>query len=125
MGNDLTEFGTMSLGKLIDALESQEMAASVYFDFGGLVPLRCASYRGYYDHLALSFGTGRQNIADILTVLRAADGATFQGYKGGDYTMSRETPIWVAQPGDWTSTAIVSVYGDRDIVYIVTQHVNK
>ncbi len=56
------------------------------------------SYRGYYDELAfepqddVSFG-------EMLAHAKAAMGATFTGYKGGEYTMESYTPCWIAEYG--------------------------
>lgn len=36
---------------------------------------------------------------DLLAVLKLANGKYFQGYRGGDFTMGKTTPIWVANYG--------------------------
>ncbi|MES2339316.1 MAG: hypothetical protein V4537_14575 [Pseudomonadota bacterium] len=57
------------------------------------------SYRGYYDQLAF---VPAENVAvrTMLMVARAAVGQTFQGYKGGDYTMGFDTMTHIANWGD-------------------------
>lgn len=81
------------LQDLIEWLEKQPPELRVPHGFGS--PM---SYRGYYDELAfepkddVSFG-------EMLTHAKAALGATFTGYKGGEYTMEGYTPCWIAEYG--------------------------
>lgn len=56
------------------------------------------SFRGDYMDLAFEPCTDAK-VADILDVLRSAVGETFQGYKGGDYSMDRYSQVWVAPYG--------------------------
>ena len=56
------------------------------------------SYRGYYDELAIEPG-GTATVADAVAMLEESIGATFEGYKGGDYTMYGHTPVWSAPYG--------------------------
>lgn len=124
-----TYHGTLTLGGVIKLLEGcDEAAAPVYFDFGNCRPSILRSYRGDYSHLALGFDVGDgarrpHNVADVLKTLRDADGATFEGYKGGDYKMTRDTPLWVANNGDWTSTAVVGVDEEAHAVFLLTARV--
>ena len=81
------------LQDLIEWLEKQPPELRVPHGFGS--PM---SYRGSYDELAfepkddVSFG-------EMLTHAKAALGATFTGYKGGEYTMESYTPCWIAEYG--------------------------
>lgn len=108
----------MTLGEFIQALEAVDPLSSIYFEFACCPPTEFDSYRGYYDHLALGFagdyGAKGQTVADLLEQARKALGAEFTGWKGGDYTMHEDTPLWVANPGNTGSTAIVGV---REVVY--------
>jgi hypothetical protein len=67
-----------------------------------IVPLGFAnphSYRG--DYMDLAFEPVRDiSIGDMLAAARSALGETFEGWKGGDYTMSGWTSCWIAQYGD-------------------------
>jgi hypothetical protein len=123
-----SSFGTIELGELISQLEACHPKARVWFDFCGFAPSGLNSYRGYYDHLALEWvhysGDVHPNVDSVLATLRAAIGATFQGYKGGDYRMDSTTPVWVSNWGRTDdNTVILGVYpfDDRD-VYIVTSN---
>lgn len=54
-------------------------------------------------------------VAELLLALRLADGATFEGYKGGQYLMDQETNLWVSEYGCVESLRISSLedLGDR------------
>ena len=122
-----TAFGTTSLGALIDALMGCEYGAKVQFDFCYLAPTALASYRGYYDHLALGWTEGSRDwptVSDIVDRLQSAIGKEFEGWKGGEYTMDRDTPIWVANPGQTGSTGIVGIKEQGEYaVILLTTHV--
>lgn len=89
-----------TLGMLIDVLAARAPDQHVWFDFGQLVPTDVDSYRGYYDHLAIGFAEDMApTVGAFLPKLRDAVGAKFHGYKGGEYRMTRDTPLWAAKPG--------------------------
>lgn len=113
----------MRLGNIIDALATAKPEAEVQFDFGGFGPTGVDSYRGYYSDLALSYDdqVGMLNAGDLLKELRAADGAVFTGYKGGDYRMNRSTPVWVANWGRCHGVAVVAVEDQEWRVLLRTQ----
>lgn len=121
----MTAFGTMSLGELIDKLKAAEPGSTAWYDFGHLRPSKIRSYRGYYDHLALGWDnkSDAPKVEDLIRDLEAADGGTYSGWKGGDYTMDLDTPIWADNAGDASSTAIVDVKVDAVSVKIVTKRV--
>lgn len=122
-----TEFGTTNLGTLMDALLLEADEARVQFDFCYLAPTTLASYRGYYDHLAIGWTADFRDwpkVGDIVKRLKSAIGQTFDGWKGGEYAMDRDTPIWVANPGHTGSTGIIGVKRDGEYgVIILTTHV--
>lgn len=100
------------LGKLIDSLRAvRDQQKSLSFDFGGFVPHSINSYRGYYNHLAISYvGPEKEcTVAMLLKVTEDALGRVYSGYKGGDFRMHMETPVWASNRGECHSTAIVSV----------------
>lgn len=112
---ELTPFGTASLGGLIDALKPFNGESVVECDFAGFVPdlESIGSWRGVYAHLAIGFEQthwiNRPTVAALRTALEAVVGNTYEGYKGGSYRMDRDTPIWMDNRGQATSTAIVGV----------------
>jgi hypothetical protein len=86
----------MTLGKLIDVLAQMPPDTKV-------ANLRDAhSYRGYYSDLAFEWtSTDKQTAAELLAQCQACMGEVFTGYKGGEFQMGRNTPIWIAS---WGST---------------------
>ena len=101
----------LNLGELITRLSECPKDSQVVFDFGGLHPTQCDSYRGYYSDLAVGFsGEGpRPSVALVIAMLKSAIGRTFTGWKGGDYRMTKKSLVWVANPGDTSDTVITSV----------------
>lgn len=137
----------MNLGELIDALDAApDRAARVYVD--NKPPVDLASYRGYYDQLAIQCdgvgwdrtetddpGEGFEvageasrylgsyyqpgahsvrivkdpTVADLLAALHLADGETFEGYKGGQYTMGRTTDVWASEYGECSQLLLSSL----------------
>jgi hypothetical protein len=83
----------MTLGDLISALESLPEGSEV--DGIG----KPHSYRGYYEDLAFQRIRDKRKASEVLSDAKAAMGEVFQGYKGGDYMMGKQTPIWVAAYG--------------------------
>lgn len=116
---ETTMFGTTSLGCLRSILKRMELDDQVVFDFCCTSPHSIHSYRGWYDHLALGWSYDKiMRIGDFSEMLSGAVGKTFGGWKGGDYRMDDETPIWVDNAGDASGTAIVGaeIWGGRLII---------
>lgn len=117
----------MRLGDLIDTLEQFDPTLPVIFSDGSH-PLRLASWRGVYAELSLepvkyegdvALGT----VGELLKEARRADGATFQGYKGGDYRMSRDTPVWADAYGEYDHNIITGVQLVDGILVLNRVHV--
>lgn len=99
---------TLVLGELIEELEKHPDTARVRFDFANFEPNGFCSYRGFYDHLSLMYRRSHSaTIGELLAAARNAVGGTFSGWKGGEFTMGRGTPIWVSDSGDSDGTTII------------------
>lgn len=83
----------MTLEELITALESHDQAKVVPHGFANP-----HSYRGDYCDLAFE-PAANVTVGSMLNAARSALGETFQGYKGGDYTMADYTDCWLAEWG--------------------------
>lgn len=59
------------------------------------------SYRGFYEDLAFQSSRDGATISasSLLDVCKSCIGRKFMGYKGGEYVMSEDTPLWVAEYG--------------------------
>ena len=114
----------MTIGGFIQALKQAKRDAfghydnpgelHVYFDFGRLVPTTFASYRGYYDQLALGYrdldySTEPIEIDSLINKAEIASESIYTGWKGGEFKMYPSTKLWAANSGDDTGTKVVGV----------------
>lgn len=86
----------MKLGRLIEMLAAHPDRCDDLAPWGLANP---HSYRGYYDQLAFEPTVG-VTIGAMLADARNSVGSTFEGWKGGSYTMDVDTEVWVAESGD-------------------------
>jgi len=93
------ETDTVTLGQLIDSLAAADPDTLVPNGFG-----EANSWRGMYAHIAFEPRTNAR-LGDMLDEARSAVGKIFEGFKGGDFLMSRSTPCHIAPYGQ---------YGDDD-----------
>jgi hypothetical protein len=83
----------MTLDELIAALEAADPALVLRDGF-----TNPHSYRGIYADLA--FEPARNvTVGEMLADARSALGATYQGWKGGDYTMTGWADCWLSEEG--------------------------
>lgn len=58
------------------------------------------SYRGYYDEISFEPVQGITVTAgELVKVVEDAIDKTFYGWKGGEYLMDADTPIWISSEG--------------------------
>ncbi|HYD92347.1 MAG TPA: hypothetical protein VEA37_12770 [Flavobacterium sp.] len=124
--NSFSNSPQLSLGVLIDEIKKAGLTKdngepkAIEYDFGTAFPTTLDSWRGSYSELALGYSLSGYDKHDakkptaeqILKELESAIGKTFEGWKGGDFTMSKDTPVWVANPGNSGDTAIIGVLND-------------
>jgi hypothetical protein len=122
----------LTLGELILKLEpivknqKEGEEATVRYDFEYLFPTSIDSWRGSYDELALNFEThgNEMSVSDFLKMLKDCIGKKFIGYKGGEYTMHKGTPIWVANHSHSGNTAVIDVVDNDYEVILITGYRN-
>lgn len=88
----------LTLGKFIAELEKVPAGTQVRFADGSY-PANPHSYRGYYSDLAFEEVDNPQTAGELLRECREANGRDFTGYKGGDFRMHNDTPLWGAERG--------------------------
>lgn len=113
------------LGELILKLEAVEKKdLRVCFDFENAHPTHLGSWRGSYCELAIRFEFEGSclTVVDFLKKLHEAVGATYEGYKGGEFTMGKNTPVWVANYGNSGNTAVVGIIDTGYQVIIETKY---
>lgn len=116
--------GQLTIRQLISELERCSTDKPVYAAFDGssiISPLGDVdSYRGYYEQLAIEPGGPArcEALADIL--IESLD-KTFYGYKGGEFSMFDDTPVWVSEYGIASGDMVVGVEEKADMVVIFTK----
>jgi hypothetical protein len=84
----------MTLGKLLDALYTMDPMMGIQ------ISGEPHSYRGYYEDLAFEPTVVVYTIATIISrIEKTCMGQVFHGYKGGEFAMHRNTPLWIANYG--------------------------
>lgn len=115
----------MRLGDLIDTLETMPHDAPVRFD-DGRNPTKLCSWRGIYAELTLDSGAPEPpKVRELLEDARAADGKEFQGYKGGDFVMTRHTPVWADGWGEYIAIGISGIVRENGYVVIKTMDMSS
>lgn len=111
----------LTLGGLLLALENMPSPNATYikFDDTGHSPCNPHSYRGYYEDLSFEESDERVTAAQFLAVAKQALGHTYTGWKGGDFTMHANTPLWRAIKG-CCGEAIIAITPDG---YLITKEV--
>lgn len=128
----------LTLGKLISKIEpivanqkaiikKYDKEAFVQYDFEYLFPTEIDSWRGSYNELALNYTSEDIKpkakpftVTKFLKMLKDTIGKEFTGYKGGEYIMEEDTPIWVANYGNSGNTAVVDVLDNEYSVILIT-----
>lgn len=87
---------------------------------------RCHSWRGDYYQLTLEQDNSvLATVVDLTRVLHLAHGAIFEGYKGGDYEMGSNTPIWNDPYGVYLRRAILGIKITGGQLRLVTKYSNE
>ena len=101
----------VGLKELIEELELMPPDGVIRYAFG-----RPRSYRGHYEDLAFE-PVAIAAVADMLKHAKSALGATFEGYKGGDFVMEEYTSCWIAEygssAGDKIGMTIINLWRDQ------------
>lgn len=109
----------VTLGELIEELRQMEDKQKPVVFETGRSPAHPHSYRGYYQDLGLQPGEKR-SVAEVLEIAEDALGSEFRGYKGGDFEMGENTPLWMAERGTTeNSDAIIKITEDEDAVVLI------
>lgn len=86
----------MNLKELIARLEREPPAKRLKHGFNNP-----HSYRGDYFELAFD-PVENITVGEMLAAAKEALGSTYQGWKGGEFTMNEVTECHIAEEGDWT-----------------------
>lgn len=114
----------ITLGKLRAALKKAKPNAVV--QLGGAntgFPNDSMSYRGYYEDISFEPGPNEISAKEFLASVNDVIGKSFTGYKGGQYVMDENTPVWIAHYGS-SGNAVIDVRVTSKSVAIITNHVD-
>jgi len=98
----------LTLGKLISELAIADQDLPVRCE-NGCIPGSLGSYRGYYDDLAFEPHGNPVTVCQFIKICTEALGKEYEGYKGGQYKMGKDTPLWLSSYGDCSQLAIIGV----------------
>lgn len=121
----------LMLGECILMLEAvSDKSLPVIFDVEPFSPDGLDSWRGSYAELSLAYrvkGDNQREVSWLLQLLKQAVGQTYGGYKGGEFLMGKNTPIWVANYSmsngfrEGGETAVVGITELENMVVITTE----
>lgn len=115
----------LTLGRIIPLLEAAPTDLPVRFDWNEAFPNEAMSYRGYYSDLAFDWSDDPKTVGSFLAVCKAALGQTYTGYKGGDFTMGADTPLWASPYGSGGGRAIMGLQIDGEKATLVTKEIER
>jgi hypothetical protein len=92
----------LTLGQLIAALEPEDPDLVIPLGFRNP-----HSYRGIYSEVAFEVAHNIR-VGDMLDAARSALGETYQGWKGGDFTMEQYTDCYLVDDEGCTGESIGS-----------------
>jgi len=101
-----------NLGDLIKDLSKYPVDANIEIRPFNLYPVDFCSYRGYYSDLSIEYssdGSNRLTCGELLKKAKECVGKTFVGYKGGDFTMTEHSVVWISNYGEITDAILTGV----------------
>jgi hypothetical protein len=90
------EADMLTLGELVARLDALPSEMPIVLE-DGQTPGRFMSYRGYYDMISFNRQIEPKTVGQFRLQVSAAIGSTHEGYKGGDFKMTRHTPVWLSE----------------------------
>lgn len=104
----------VTIGQLLGLLEGMPDDAIVRFPFAYTGPASIASWRGVYAEAAIGHTSGQHadhlpTVGSFKQMLLDCMGPVYEGWKGGDFTFTMDTPIHVDNPGQCTNTEIIGL----------------
>lgn len=114
--------GNMTIGEMLAVLKRKDQDLDVMYDFVHFRPDGCHSYRGYYEDLALGYKAGGDmKVGQLVALLDGAMERPHYGYKGGEYSMHSDTPVWVANHNEAGGTGIVDIEDGGWCIRLITK----
>lgn len=113
----------LTLGELISALEKVDPNLRAVDRDTAKGVCNPHSYRGYYSDLSLEPSDEIKTVKHLLDELNSVFGHTLTGYKGGEFLMDDDTPLWISHYASSSNKAIIAVEIQRDVLYLITKDI--
>jgi hypothetical protein len=103
-----------TLGELIEKMEMLDPATLIKMQFSELATdFTSHSYRGYYEQLAIYPAFRKVDsplcVGQFVRFLKTCLNHTYDGWKGGEYSMFETTPVWVSDRGESSGAMLVGL----------------
>lgn len=81
------------------------------------------SYRGYYEEIAFEPASPGTTVTagELAQVVENAIGTVFTGWKGGDFRMDVDTPVWISSEGMNSGRQLVGVEVEDGIMTLLEE----
>jgi hypothetical protein len=109
----------LTLEKLIKILKDSQKDLLVKFDNGCFIG-DFNSYRGYYSDLSIEpiDINNYLRVNDFINKCEESLNQEFEGYKGGQFLMAGDTPLWMAEYGKCGDSIIDAIISDNSVILI-------
>ena len=120
--------GAMSAEEIISKLEEfKDSNKLVFIEMNSEIftsDFAADSWRGSYNLPSIEYysGNGGCSIEYAIENLQEIDGMKVEGYKGGDYILNKEDPLFIANCGESNNcTAIIDIIESDDFIICLTK----
>lgn len=113
----------LTLGKLIEKLKSVDAGLRVVCSDNQDAPGEAMSYRGYYSDLAFEPTAEPVTAGALLARCEAALDTEMTGYKGGEFRMGADVPLWVSAYGSASGRAVMDLIVVGDAAALVIKQI--
>jgi len=96
----------MTLGKLIEIIKPLHPDTPYRLDRGGCF-YDGHSYRGYYSDLAFEPTDEQHTLGSLMSDIQSFHNKRLEGYKGGDFVLHDNVPIWISDYGRNSGIALM------------------
>ncbi len=116
--------GNLSIGEMLDKLNKFKDDEQITFTNEKFHDGTFDSYRGYYEDMYIGWSNsdnGANTVGSLKdTLITALNQGEMYGYKGGDFSIDRDTLVWMAEYGN-TGDMIVDVQKIDGHIFVVTK----
>jgi hypothetical protein len=116
--------GNLTIGKILDKINGFDGKETFALTNNKYLTGEFDSYRGYYEDLALEYheeDTGFNTIEQLKRLLNnALQAKKMYGYKGGGFSITKDTLVWVANYSH-LGEMIIDIQKINDSIIVITK----